>query len=98
MAKTRTWICTRCGARRSRPIGWWIVTCLNKTMPCYGQPMELGDTVGKWKRTSRCQNCGIRWDTEALGEIHDFWGRVSPGEPMPSGECPDCGALCQPCT
>ena len=42
-----------------------------------------------------CGNCGKFWDDEDVenDEIKDFWGRVSPGEEMPSGECPDCGAL-----
>jgi len=31
-----------------------------------------------------------------MDEIHDIWERVEPGEVMPSGECPDCGALCYP--
>jgi hypothetical protein len=55
MAKTRTWVCSRCGAHRANPAWWTLATCPNKTMPCYGQPMHLGDTVGKWKRTARRQ-------------------------------------------
>lgn len=44
-----------------------------------------------------CQNCGKLWDYEQLEqEIDRLAERVSPGEPMPSGECPSCGALCQP--
>ena len=45
---------------------------------------------------SKCQNCGKVFKDEDLSEISDFWGRVSPGERMPSGECPVCGSLCQP--
>ncbi len=43
-----------------------------------------------------CGNCGKAWTEDDLSEISDFWGRVSPGERMPSGECPDCGCLCHP--
>jgi hypothetical protein len=44
-----------------------------------------------------CQNCGKKWTEEQLEEItHGFWERVSPGEVCPSGECPECGALCTP--
>jgi len=42
-----------------------------------------------------CQNCG--WETEdpsQLHEIEDLLERVAPGEPMPHGQCPECGALC----
>jgi hypothetical protein len=45
---------------------------------------------------ARCQNCAWTGDADDCAEVSDFWGRVSPGEPMPSGECPECGALCQP--
>lgn len=45
---------------------------------------------------SSCQNCGKTWDDSQLVEARRLWERVSPGEPMPSGECPACGALCHP--
>lgn len=47
-------------------------------------------------RAHRCQNCGKRWNTSELHEIKHLWERVDPGEPMPSGQCPECGALCRP--
>lgn len=44
-----------------------------------------------------CQNCDwtgseiyVKTDIPHLSE------RVAPGEPMPLGECPECGALCHP--
>jgi hypothetical protein len=43
-----------------------------------------------------CQNCAELWGEEELKEIKDIFQRVAPGEPMPSGECPECGALCHP--
>jgi hypothetical protein len=42
-----------------------------------------------------CQNCDKRWQENSLALIHDIFQRCNPGEPFPSGECPDCGALCQ---
>ena len=45
---------------------------------------------------SECQNCGAIVNDEDLKPIKDLMQRVEPGEPMPSGECPECGALCQP--
>jgi hypothetical protein len=45
---------------------------------------------------SRCQDCGECFVNDELNEIKDIFQRVAPGEPMPSGECPQCGALCQP--
>jgi hypothetical protein len=43
-----------------------------------------------------CQNCGVFVDEWEIKPIRDLEQRVSPGEEMPSGECPDCGALCHP--
>lgn len=45
---------------------------------------------------SMCQNCGEIWPNDDLGVPRRLTQRVAPGEPHPSGECPDCGALCQP--
>lgn len=46
---------------------------------------------------NECANCGKLWDDSDLHEItHGIWERVAPGELMPSGECPECGALCHP--
>lgn len=43
-----------------------------------------------------CANCGQRYEEWKLAEIRHLWERVSPGEIMPSGQCPECGALCHP--
>jgi hypothetical protein len=45
-----------------------------------------------------CQACGSVWMFRQLGDIQDLDQRVSPGEPVPAGECPEltCGALCHP--
>jgi hypothetical protein len=47
------------------------------------------------KDRHRCQNCGAIHKTNKLNEVKHLTERVAPGEPMPSGECPKCGALCQ---
>ncbi len=42
-----------------------------------------------------CQNCGSTFPAETeLPGPQALEQRVSPGEPVPSGECPKCGALC----
>lgn len=43
---------------------------------------------------SECQNCEARWAEADLKEVKHLGLRVAPGEPMPSGECPSCGAVC----
>lgn len=43
-----------------------------------------------------CGNCGEFHERDKLNPIKDIEQRVAPDEPMPSGECPDCGALCHP--
>src|SRR5262245_58554251 len=46
-----------------------------------------------------CANCG--WDGIAaqlgrqLIDVHRLWERIEPGETVPAGECPECGALAQ---
>ena len=42
----------------------------------------------------RCQNCAWEGNEETCEEIKHVFERVAPGEPMPVGECPKCGALC----
>ena len=43
----------------------------------------------------RCQNCGRQFPESELKAISDVCQRVEPGERMPPGECPECGALAQ---
>jgi len=44
----------------------------------------------------RCENCGAVHAQPDLKVVEDYSMRVEPGNPAPSGECPDCGALCYP--
>lgn len=48
------------------------------------------------KAQSQCDNCGRVWRQKELKEAKDLDRRVDPGGPTPSGECPECGALCYP--
>ena len=53
-------------------------------------------TVGIWRGDiCCCQNCEWEGDQADTDPIDDIFMRVDPGEPMPSGQCPECGALCQ---
>lgn len=45
---------------------------------------------------SECQSCEGVFPQSRLQPIKHIGQRVEAGEPMPSGECPQCGALCQP--
>lgn len=43
----------------------------------------------------QCDNCLERWtDGQIVTEIRRYDERVDEGGPEPSGECPECGALC----
>lgn len=59
--------------------------------------MEVVDAAldGASEPFSACQDCTWVGPDRLLHEIRDLHERVAPGEPMPSGECPVCHALCQ---
>ena len=40
----------------------------------------------------RCANCDWHGPESELKELQDVFERVSPGDVMPAGECPECGA------
>ena len=56
--------------------------------------VEIDNNGDEIPPRSACQNCDWTGPEEALDPIKDIHQRVAPGEPMPSGECPKCGALC----
>lgn len=41
----------------------------------------------------QCRNCNWHGSVDKADPVHDMWSRVLPGEIMPAGDCPDCGAL-----
>jgi hypothetical protein len=41
-----------------------------------------------------CPNCDWHGTDDELDEYHDFWSRIAPGDTMPHGDCPECGAFC----
>lgn len=43
---------------------------------------------------TQCENCGRVLDYDQLEPVMNPLQRVAPGEIMPYGECPDCGAVC----
>jgi len=43
---------------------------------------------------SRCGSCQWEGETADCDPIKNLYERVSPGEPMPSGQCPECSGLC----
>lgn len=65
------------------------VSCATCGTLCRSGEAHLGAT------RVECQNCDWRGPADDCGPIKDIWERVAPGEPMPWGECPECGSLCQ---
>lgn len=54
---------------------------------------DYAEQIAVDKMNYECGNCDWTGRQDALGDIEDLSQRVDPGEPMPTGECPDCGAL-----
>ena len=42
----------------------------------------------------KCANCDWTGTQSQTELIADFWSRVEPGETIPHGDCPECGAFC----
>ena len=40
-----------------------------------------------------CDNCEWTGTIEEDEELRDFWSRVQPGDTVPAGDCPECGAF-----
>lgn len=55
-------------------------------------------TITRAAQGAQCDNCGRAWSLGALEEVDDLDQRIDPGGIVPSGQCPDCGALCYPAT
>lgn len=41
----------------------------------------------------QCANCNWQGPIEKVDECRDFWSRVAPGDTVPAGDCPECGAF-----
>jgi hypothetical protein len=66
-------------------------------------PIGFGDTSDRdsgerfdYEELFVCQNCDGEFTEDQLKPVKDLEMRVSPGEIVPAGECPDCGAVCHP--
>ena len=59
-----------------------------------GTANDLANRAGS--SSHECANCGGTWEDGDLKAIKDYFERVEPGGTVPSGECPECGALCYP--
>lgn len=61
----------------------------------YGDdPDRLGSRTAAG--SNKCDNCDWVGPTTDLNEIQDYFQRVDEGGEVPSGECPECGALAYP--
>jgi DNA-directed RNA polymerase subunit RPC12/RpoP len=83
-ASVAVWRCQKCGAEEH-------ITRYPPEEP--SEDGDLDESAGE-ERVAVCQNCGQVWPEPALRPIRDVEQRVAPGEPMPAGECPECGTLC----
>ena len=64
-----------------------------KDAPDSGCPACQDDGLVRFQ----CENCRKLWMEAQLKPVKDVTERVDPGEVMPAGECPDCGAVCHEC-
>lgn len=48
------------------------------------------------QQPSKCDNCGKVWKDYQLDPSKHLHERMDEGGPMPSGDCPECGAFCYP--
>lgn len=70
-------------------------------MSTYGTPYIYSPTCPTehdWRslpegNACECQDCEWRGHIDDCKPIKHLHERVAPGEPMPAGECPECGAL-----
>lgn len=65
--------------------------CADKTEENAPEPVNPMPSA---KTPTHCQDCGKVWKLHELDTIDDPTLRIEAGEPMPHGQCPQCGALC----
>jgi hypothetical protein len=51
------------------------------------------ESNGSHGKRAECGNCGGFWKLDELRGYRDFWSRVEPGNEIPAGDCPECGAF-----
>lgn len=73
----------------------WLYGESAKPDPQLVQKILAYPTVDDLSDLAACQNCDWEGKETELCEIVDLEQRVGPGETMPAGECPECGALAQ---
>lgn len=61
-----------------------------------GRCLDWEAAVDALSEPHECQKCERWWAEADLDQVRHLSMRVSPGEPMPSGQCPECGAVCHP--
>ena len=74
---------------------WHVVDCFDVDEFISRHVNPSWPVVGNYDEMSRvsCQCCDWTGRLDDLGEIKRLHERVAPGEVMPAGECPECGAL-----
>ena len=70
-------------------------------MSTYGTPYKYHESLSSacWAelpndKQVECPDCSFRCAVEHLEIMRRPWERVQPGDTMPDGECPECGAAC----
>jgi len=61
--------------------------------PFEDSDIDCHDDLPATTELARCASCAWVDEQHLLLDIKDIRQRVAPGEPMPAGECPRCGAL-----
>ena len=70
-----------------------VECAMGRKIPQSQMREALGKALGE-DEYAVCQNCETSFFWLDLDPIDDLRQRVETGEPLPAGQCPDCGALC----
>ena len=69
-----------------------VIDRLRQHYPCYLRRIPPGNETEVPGRPVACQNCEWTGGENECDEMRDVWSRVEPGDVMPAGDCPKCGA------
>jgi hypothetical protein len=72
---------------------WDADTCVAIAEAMRAGGYEIREPDDGSQHDAECEDCGWQGSRSALKPIRDLHERVAPGEAMPAGECPQCGAL-----